>query len=298
MAPNTTFESLNFNPFIANDSLNDNSQDPDVNFFHDNVSPLDTDYISPDDFSGNFKDFTENSFSVLHLNIRSLNKNFESFAELYKSLSFKFSIICFSETWSNDENLDKNSLFQLEGYSLLHENRKYRRGGGVAIFVHESLCYTKRNDLCINCEAIESLSIEIRNNDGKNIIFNIVYRPPDGDLEVCENYFQSILSHNSIRNKNVILAGDFNINVLDFEQNKKVQNFVNLMFQFGLVPTINKPTRVTNKTISAIDHIVTNSIYNNDFKTAIKRTDISDHFPITCAFKLRGSMSLKNHQKK
>ena len=139
MAPNITFESLNFNPFIASDSLNDNSQGPDVNFFQDNFSPLDTDYISPDDFSGNFKDFTENSFSVLHLNIRSLNKNFESFAELYKSLSFKFSIICFSATWSNDENLDKNSLFQLEGYSLLHENTKYRGGWGVAIIVHESL---------------------------------------------------------------------------------------------------------------------------------------------------------------
>ena len=81
----------------------------------------------------------------------------KTFAELYKSLSFKFSIICFSETWCNDENLDKNSLFQLEGYRLLHENRKYRRGRGVAIFVHESLCYTKRKDLCINCEAIESL---------------------------------------------------------------------------------------------------------------------------------------------
>ena len=104
---------------------------------------------------------------------------------------------------------------------MLNENKKYRRGGGVAIFVHESLCYTKRNNLCINCEAIESLLIEIRNNDGKNVIFNIVYRPPDGDLEVCENYFQSILSHNSIRNKSVILAGDFNINVLDFEQNNK-----------------------------------------------------------------------------
>ena len=115
-------------------------------FFTTMSLPL-THYISPDDFSGNFKDFTENSFSVLHLNIRSLNKNFESFAELYKSLSFKFSIICFSETWSNDENLDKNSLFQLEGYSLLHENRKYCAVGGVAIFVHGSLCYTKRNDL-------------------------------------------------------------------------------------------------------------------------------------------------------
>ena len=59
MAPNTTFESLNINPIIVNDSSNDNSQDPDVNIVHDNVSPLDTDYISPDDFSGNFKDFME-----------------------------------------------------------------------------------------------------------------------------------------------------------------------------------------------------------------------------------------------
>ena len=58
---------------------------------------------------------------------------------------------------------------------------------GVAIFVHESLCYTKRNDLCINCETTESLSIEISNSDVKNIL-DIVYRPPDGDLEVCENY--------------------------------------------------------------------------------------------------------------
>ena len=57
MVPNTTFESLNFNPFIVNDSLNDNSKDLDVNFFHDNVSTLDTDYISLDDFSGNFKRF-------------------------------------------------------------------------------------------------------------------------------------------------------------------------------------------------------------------------------------------------
>ena len=92
----------------------------------------------------------------------------------------------------------------------------------------------------INCEVIESLSIEISNNDAKNIIFNIVNHPPDGDLAVCEKLFQSILSIDSIRNKSVILAGGFNINKLDFESNKKVQNFVNLMFQLGLVPTINK----------------------------------------------------------
>ena len=65
MAPNTTFRSLNFNPIIGNDSLNDKSQDPDVNFFRDNVSLLDRDYISSIDFDGNFRVFTEKSFSVL-----------------------------------------------------------------------------------------------------------------------------------------------------------------------------------------------------------------------------------------
>ena len=74
-------------------------------------------------------------FSVLHPNIRILNKNFESFEELYKSINFKFSIIYFSERWSNDENLSKNALFQVEDYNLLHENRKYMTTQNVTIFL-------------------------------------------------------------------------------------------------------------------------------------------------------------------
>ena len=48
-------------------------------------------------------------------------------------------------------------------------------------------------------------------------------------------------------------------------------------------PTINKPTRVTKKTATAIDHIITNSFVENTFKTAIIKSDVSDHFPI-CIF--------------
>ena len=83
--------------------------------------------------------------------------------------------------------------------------------------------------------------------------------------------------------------------MMEFEQNKKIQNFVNLMLQFGLVPTINKPTK--NETISAIDYIITNSIFNNDFKTTVIKANISDHFPITYSFKVRSPMSSENHQK-
>ena len=85
--------------------------------------------------------------------------------------------------------------------------------------------------------------------------------------------------------------------MLDFEQNGKVQNFVNLMFQFCLIQAINESIGVTNKKISAIDHITTNSIYNNDSKTVIIRTDVSDHFPATYAFKPRRSMNSENYQK-
>ena len=68
------------------------------------------------------------------------------------------------------------------------------------------------------------------------------------------------------------------------------------MFQFGLVPTRNKPTRITKDTISAIDHVLTNSITNNEFKTAILTADISNHFPIIYDFKLETKLDVPKTQ--
>ena len=47
-----------------------------------------------------------------------------------------------------------------------------------------------------------------------------------------------------------------------------------------MIPTINKPTRVTRKTAIAFDHILTNQFIHVAFKTAFFKTDISDHFPV------------------
>ena len=97
---------------------------------------------------------------------------------------------------------------------------------------------------------------------------------------------KNILSKNEATEKEVILIGNFNMNLLDFEEKKRVQSFVNLMFRFGMIPTINKPTRVTRHTATAIDHVFTNTIMGNiEIKTAIVKTDISDHFPIIFATK-------------
>ena len=126
------------------------------------------------DFKSKCKDYTENSFSVLHLNIRSLSKNLESLKKLYNLLSFKFSTVCFSETWSKDEKIDENPLYQLESLNLLHQNRKHKNDGGVAISVKDSYSFKNRDDRSINSEANESLSIEITHNESKNIIFNTI----------------------------------------------------------------------------------------------------------------------------
>ena len=70
-------------------------------------------------------------------------------------------------------------------------------------------------------------------------------------------------------------------NVLDYESNKKVQHFLSSMFQYNMIPTINKPTRVTRNTATAIDHIITNTVISGiQHRSGIIKTDISDNFPI------------------
>ena len=52
------------------------------------------------------------------------------------------------------------------------------------------------------------------------------------------------------------------------------------MFCFGMIPTINKPTRSTRQIANKIDHIIINSIIHTEFNSEIMKTDISSHFPI------------------
>ena len=83
----------------------------------------------------------------------------------------------------------------------------------------------------------------------------------------------------------MILAGDFNINAFNYEQNKKAQSFFNLIYRYNMIPTINKPTRVGKDSATAIDHSIANCIVDCQFKTAIVKAGVTDHFPIAMALK-------------
>ena len=74
-----------------------------------------------------------------------------------------------------------------------------------------------------------------------------------GDMTVSKKSCENLLSANDKTLKNIIFAGSFNINILDYESNNKVEHFLSRMFQYNMIPTMNKVTRV-------IDHIITNTI--------------------------------------
>ena len=59
-----------------------------------------------------------------------------------------------------------------------------------------------------------------------------------------------------------------------------MHNFLIIIYRNDMIPTKNKPIRVTRTITTAIDHILTNSFLDRNFKTAVFKSAISDHFPI------------------
>ena len=110
MVLNANFESMSDNLVTVNDNFFNSESDPDFDFYSD-ISPLDTKYFNPNEIREGFECLCKNGFSVLHVNIRSINKNFEISNNFYSKLNCKFSVICFSETWATDNLICNDSKF-------------------------------------------------------------------------------------------------------------------------------------------------------------------------------------------
>ena len=67
--------------------------------------------------------------SIMHINARSLFKNYEDFLVFLSCLKHNFSVIGISETWFKQTT--DTCMFDIPGYSLLQVCRSNKRGGGV-----------------------------------------------------------------------------------------------------------------------------------------------------------------------
>jgi hypothetical protein len=194
------------------------------------------------------------------------------------SINNKFSVIGISETWLQNNN---NSI-NLESYNFVHNCRQDRIGGGVGLYLDNSLNYKPRSDLsCDGLECVESLFVEICMPKRKGIIVGIVYRPPNQNANDFVQYINSIMTKISKENKYIYLMGDFNLNLMNHQSHQQTSEFLDVMYSNMLLPLITRPTRITAHTSTLIDNIFTNHLENSLF-SGLLFTDISDHLPIFC----------------
>ena len=89
--------------------LESDYNDPDIIFFNDKLQEIDSPYFSVENFKPVSDQLNGDKFSILHLNIRSLNKNIDNLRDFLASLKGKLSLIVLTESWC-DETANKNSV--------------------------------------------------------------------------------------------------------------------------------------------------------------------------------------------
>jgi len=94
-----------------------------------------------------------------------------------------------------------------------------------------------------------------------------------------------VLEKVNVGRTNVVLIGDFNIDV-SHTVNRKINDYLSMLESIGMQQIISSPTRVTNSTSSVIDHVYTN-VSHYTMHSGIIETDVSDHFPIFVIFECK-----------
>ena len=184
-----------------------------------------------------------NHLSFVHYNVQSLVHKLDILSTGLQ----EFDIIAFTETWLNDSILSSDLMFN--GFHLpIRKDRPLDPHGGVIIYVNENIAFKRRSDLEFN--HIECIWIEVTPNKNKSILFGVFYRPPSADsayMKAIEDSFG--LACDSCVN-DVIITGDFNLNLLSPASSTKIEN---LCQQFNLTQLIHEPTHHTEQTSSIID---------------------------------------------
>ena len=190
-----------------------------------------------------------------------------------KTLSHKFTAIGLSETHLKDKPLE---YYHLPGYNFEYMNRVGREKGGVGLYISNDVKYKLRHDLCRAKSNFESCFVEIENNNMKNSLIGVIYRAHTA-IDDFINDVGSILQTISNEKKECYIMGDYNIDLLKDDSDRLTHDYLDFIYSYCMIPSILKPTRLTETSATIIDNILTNC--DKEISTAILVTDITDHFP-------------------
>ena len=213
-------------------------------------------------------------------------------------------MICLQETWLNESS--NINMYDIPGYKMINQTCKASSHGGLAIYLKEELTYKQlefqsmySNSSTENLSSIidisESLFIEVTIPSSGNtcrerkIIIGNVYRPPRDTNEyysIFTNHINEILDYFARGNKEVIITGDFNIDLLRINEKIAFGEFLETILANSFLPAIVFPTRFTDKKGSLIDNFFTKLNPSSISNAGIILQNISDHLPYFCSLNL------------
>ena len=218
--------------------------------------------------SNKWKNSNPNRLTAAILNCRSVCNKAITIHDyiIEKHLDF----ICLTETWLKDtDNITKAELVP-PGYSLVHKPRPGdRRGGGVGILYRNTFRFIQLN--AANYPSFEhtdqTLSI------GSCVLRVIViYKPPSTSFVDFINDFSSLLEHVLLSPGRLLILGDFNIHV-DNYQNTHQKAFLDILDSFNLVQHVKESTHTSGH---ILDLVITRC--NEDVTNIyVDQPQISDH---------------------
>ena len=151
---------------------------------------------------------------------------------------------------------------------------------GLVLYVHNSIQNNTTRRIDLESQCIESLWVEICNSKTPSLLVGYVYRNPAVTYEWYHE-FVTLLDKVSESKNNVLLLGDFNIDLL-----KPHLAWESTFSILGLNQLITQPARVTCSTNTLIDHIYTNNP-NLVHSISVPNIAISDHFPVLCTWSIK-----------
>ena len=145
------------------------------------------------------------------------------------------------------------------------------------LYVKKGINYKLRRDLQIyKPKQLESTFIEVAQNK-ERIIIGCLYRHPSMELSEFNNhYLSNLLDSLSEENKTVLLLGDFNADLLKYDKDCNVSDFLDTMYSNLFLLHIACPTRVTVNSQTIIDTIFSNN-YDSLFTSGNLGTTLSVH---------------------
>lgn len=191
-----------------------------------------------------------NCVNVFHVNIQCITNKIGQLSMLLDK--YNYDVVCLSEHWQTEDNL---CLINLPYYKLANYYcRSASIHGGVCIYIKNNLEFKALNFEDFNCEFnSEFCGIELIS---QNIIIITVYRSCTGDFNYFLDAFENILTRLLANGRNIIIVGDFNVNFMINSAN--VNDILCLINSFNLRITIKDYTRITQKSSTCIDNVITN----------------------------------------